>query len=63
MRRNYEQMINDFNTMFGEKSKRRFPICVSDLNNIRDNNNTMFDIIENAIKYGYIMGYKYGKRN
>ncbi len=58
--RNYEQIISDFDKMFA--GDRRYPIYCSDLENIRNNNADLFHIIESAIKYGYMLGYKAGKR-
>lgn len=59
MKRDYEKTISDFNKMF--EGRAYYPIFASDLENIRDNNDNIFDIVVNAIKYGYIMGYKAAK--
>lgn len=52
MERNYEEVIAEYGKV------ARTDIYCSDLQNIFDNNNNLFDYICNAMKYGYVMGFK-----
>ena len=60
MNRNYENMISEYDNMF--KGKSNDAIYVSDLQNIKNNNDDLFGFICNAMKYGYVMGYKAGAK-
>lgn len=59
MSRNYEQTIAEYDRMFENNNNDAF--YSSDLNNIKDNNNDIYGLICNALKYGYVLGYKAGK--
>ena len=58
MYRNYEEVISEYDKLM---INHRDPIRVSDLNNIKDNNHDLFNIIDNALKYGFVIGYKNAK--
>ena len=59
MNRNYEKIIAEYDRRFEDKDKDL--IYCSDLYNIRDNNNDLYGLICNAIKYGVIIGYRRAK--
>lgn len=57
MIRNYDEVIAEYDKIM---ANHRESIRVTDLNNIKDNNHDLFHIIDNAMKYGYVIGYKQG---
>lgn len=57
MNRNYEEIIAEYDRI----TAGRDAIYCSDLNRIRDNSDDLFDFIHNAMKYGYVIGYKRAK--
>ncbi len=59
MNRDYEKIIAEYEQRFGNKDNDI--IYVSDLKNIKDNNDDLYGYISNAIKYGVIIGYRYAK--
>ncbi len=60
MKRNYDEVIAEYDEIFADKEKDA--IYSSDLENIRNNNHDLFGLVCNALKYGYVMGYKAGRR-
>ena len=52
MERNYDEVMAEYNRI------AKTDIYCSDLQNIFDNNKDLYSYICNAMKYGYVMGYR-----
>ena len=58
MTKDYHKIIADYEMIFAGKDDDA--IYSSDLNNVKDNNSNLYDLISNAMKYGYVLGFKDG---
>lgn len=58
MQRDYNRVLEHYEQI----TKGQALIMCTDLENIVDNNGDLFNLVSNAIKYGYVMGYNRGVR-
>lgn len=56
MARDYNRVLENYEQI----TKGQALIMCTDLENIVDNNRDLFNLVGNAIKYGYVMGYNRG---
>lgn len=59
MNRNYEKVITEYDKRFGTEEKDL--IYASDLVSIITNNQELYELVCNAVKYGVIVGYRKAK--
>jgi len=60
MTRNAEKIIDEYNRTFEESRQGQF--YTGDFNQLRDMSSDTFELIENTLKFAYMLGYRAGKR-